>query len=42
MIWISTNRGIAKIEPESNAIQKFDIHDGLQSYEYNVGASCKA
>ncbi len=42
MIWVSTNRGIAKIDPEALRILKFDIHDGLQSYEYNVGASFKS
>ena len=40
-IWISTNRGIAKLDPESGKIFKFDIQDGLQSYEFNSGAGFK-
>jgi len=42
MIWISTNSGLAKIDYEANSVMKFDIHDGLQSYEYNVGSSFKS
>jgi len=43
-IWISSNRGISKIEL-TNAIPKitnYSNYDGLQSFEFNTGAYAKA
>ncbi|MFZ5554428.1 MAG: two-component regulator propeller domain-containing protein [Bacteroidota bacterium] len=39
-IWISTNKGLAKIDPETFSVQSYDVHDGLQDYEFNTNASC--
>ncbi|MDD2278361.1 MAG: two-component regulator propeller domain-containing protein [Bacteroidales bacterium] len=41
-IWVSTNWGIAKINPSSFAITSYGVNDGLQSYEFNLGASYKS
>jgi signal transduction histidine kinase len=37
-IWVSTNRGISRITPESRAIKNFALRDGLQGYEFNGNA----
>lgn len=39
--WMSTNRGISTFEPSINKIRTYDINDGLQSNEFNVGAFFK-
>lgn len=38
-IWMSTNRGLSRFNPYTREIRNFDIHDGLQSNEFN-GHSC--
>ncbi|MBN1990049.1 MAG: SpoIIE family protein phosphatase [Bacteroidales bacterium] len=38
-IWVSTNWGIAKIDTTSWQVTPFGVFDGLQGYEYNIGAS---
>ena len=38
-IWVSTNWGLARIEKGSYKVTSYEVSDGLQSYEYNVGAS---
>jgi ligand-binding sensor domain-containing protein/serine phosphatase RsbU (regulator of sigma subunit) len=38
-IWVSTNWGLAKVNQSDNSITRFGVSDGLQSYEFNVGAS---
>ena len=37
-LWLSTNRGLARYDPRSGAVQTYDVHDGLQSNEFNSGA----
>ncbi|RMG21253.1 MAG: hypothetical protein D6732_27480, partial [Methanobacteriota archaeon] len=37
-LWISTNRGISRFNPGSKQFTNFDISDGLQNSEFNVGA----
>lgn len=37
-VWMSTNFGISRMNIKSKAIKVFDIHDGLQSSEFNGGA----
>ncbi len=37
-LWMSTNRGIARFDPASLEIVNYDVADGLQSYEFNLGA----
>ncbi|MDF2438758.1 MAG: putative periplasmic ligand-binding sensor domain protein [Bacteroidota bacterium] len=40
-IWLSTNNGLSKLNPSTNAFQNFDVKDGLQSNEFNQGAYLK-
>ncbi|MEM1246972.1 MAG: two-component regulator propeller domain-containing protein [Acidobacteriota bacterium] len=39
MLWVSTNRGIARIDAETGAIRTYDESRGLQSAEFNFGAA---
>lgn len=41
-IWVSTNWGIAKINHSNLSITSYGVSDGLQSYEFNLGASFKS
>ncbi|MBL0084113.1 MAG: histidine kinase [Saprospiraceae bacterium] len=40
-IWVSTNRGINMINPETNTINKYNEEDGLQGSEFNTAACTK-
>lgn len=40
-IWMSTNRGISVFEPAVKQFRNYDINDGLQSNEFNLGAYFK-
>lgn len=40
-IWISSNKGISKINLEKNKIINYDVRDGLQSNEFNPWACIK-
>ncbi len=40
-IWVSSNRGLSKLDPHSAIFENFDISDGLQSKEFN-GQACYA
>lgn len=42
MLWLSTNRGITKYDPQSKAILNYDSSHGLQGNEFNFGAYYKA
>jgi diguanylate cyclase (GGDEF)-like protein len=37
-IWISTNFGLARLDPKSGAVQRFHRLHGLQAEEFNFGA----
>lgn len=37
-LWISSNRGITRLNPLTGAIHNYDIADGLQGYDFNQGA----
>ena len=37
-LWISTNRGLARLDLATGAIESFDRSHGLQSNEFNLGA----
>ncbi|MFY8000628.1 MAG: two-component regulator propeller domain-containing protein [Candidatus Kapaibacteriota bacterium] len=37
-IWMSTNNGLACLNPQTRTVRAFDVHDGLQSNEFNTGA----
>lgn len=41
-LWMSTNRGLARFDPTTETFSNFDIHDGLQSNEFNGGAYFKS
>ncbi|MEM8602192.1 MAG: two-component regulator propeller domain-containing protein, partial [Bacteroidota bacterium] len=41
-LWLSTNRGVARYDPETGSVRTFDVHDGLQSNEFNAGAAFRA
>jgi len=38
-LWISTNHGISRFEPETDTFKNFDSQDGLQSNEFTMGAA---
>ncbi|MDX1651641.1 MAG: two-component regulator propeller domain-containing protein [Brumimicrobium sp.] len=40
-LWISSNRGISKINPRSNLVKNYRLSDGIQSWEFNTGAALK-
>ncbi|RXF67653.1 hybrid sensor histidine kinase/response regulator [Arcticibacter tournemirensis] len=41
-IWLSTNQGITCFDPKKESYRNFNVHNGLQSHEFNVGAGLKA
>ena len=41
-LWVSTNRGIAELDPATGALHAWDATDGLQSDEFNGGASYRS
>jgi signal transduction histidine kinase len=40
-LWLSTNFGISRFDPDSKTFRNFDAGDGLQSNEFNSGAYAK-
>lgn len=40
-LWLSTNFGIARFDPETRVFRNFDVGDGLQSNEFNSNAFAK-
>src|SRR5262249_53409188 len=41
-LWLSTNRGIACLDPRSGAIRSYSHSHGLQADEFNYGAHYRA
>jgi len=37
-LWLSTNRGLSRLDPEAGSFRNFDATHGLQSDEFNFGA----
>ncbi|HET9587483.1 MAG TPA: two-component regulator propeller domain-containing protein [Anaerolineales bacterium] len=40
-LWVSTNFGLSRFDPETETFRNFDSGDGLQSNEFNSGAYAK-
>ena len=40
-LWMSTNKGISKFNPEKETFISYDVNDGLQGNEFNLGAAFK-
>lgn len=40
-LWLSTNNGLSKFNPQTATFKNYDVHDGLQSKEYNGGSFYK-
>ena len=41
-LWLSTNKGLCEFNPITKKVRNFDVYDGLQSNEFNTGASFKS
>jgi signal transduction histidine kinase/ligand-binding sensor domain-containing protein/DNA-binding response OmpR family regulator len=41
-LWISTNSGLLKFNPDKGSVQTFDESDGLQNNQFNDYSFCKA
>ena len=40
-LWLSTNFGLSKFNKKTETFVNYDIQDGIQSSEFNLGAACK-
>lgn len=40
-LWISSNRGLSHFNPATEKFDNYGLNDGLQSFEYNAGATYK-
>lgn len=41
-LWMSTNMGLVKINTDSEDFIAYDVEDGIQSYEFNLGSAYKS
>ncbi len=41
-LWLSTNKGLCHFDPQTGQVHNLDVHDGLQSNEFNNGAYFKS
>ena len=41
-LWMSTNGGLSRFDPRNETFRNYDVADGLQSREFNSGASFKS
>lgn len=42
MLWLSTNMGLARFDPMTLESFNYDVGDGLQSYEFNLGSGIRS
>ena len=40
-LWLSTNRGLSRFDPKTEVFYNYTPGDGLQSYEFSLGAYCQ-
>jgi serine phosphatase RsbU (regulator of sigma subunit)/streptogramin lyase len=40
-LWISTNNGLARLNTKSRTYENFDVHDGLQDFEFRERSTLK-
>src|SRR5690606_22874200 len=38
-LWMSTNRGLSRFDPEAGTFRNFDLDSGIQGREFNAGAA---
>jgi signal transduction histidine kinase/ligand-binding sensor domain-containing protein/CheY-like chemotaxis protein len=41
-LWLSTNKGISKFNPQNGTFKNYDVNDGVEANEFNTGAACKS
>lgn len=41
-LWISTNKGLSRLDPDKKSFRNYDQNDGLQGNEFNTGSFYKA
>lgn len=41
-VWLGTNRGLSRLDPETGRFRNFGLENGLQDLEYNATASYRA
>jgi signal transduction histidine kinase/ligand-binding sensor domain-containing protein/CheY-like chemotaxis protein/AraC-like DNA-binding protein len=41
-IWVSTNAGISRLNPQTGEFRNYDVSDGVGGYNFAEGASCTA
>ncbi|HDL18134.1 MAG TPA: response regulator [Bacteroidetes bacterium] len=41
LLWLSTNKGLSRFDPKTEKFRNFNMQDGLQSNEFNLGAGYK-
>ncbi len=39
-LWLSTNYGLSRFNKKTETFVNFDVNDGIQSHEFNLGAAC--
>jgi len=40
-LWLATDHGLSRFDPDTGSIQNFDLTSGLQSLQFHLGASLK-
>ncbi len=41
-LWISTNNGLSRFDPDNETFENFSVIDGIQDMEFNTGSFCKS